>query len=231
MGASSTHTPESHATGGTPDGPPCRRGDAPRGAHAVGDADPRRAHAIRHVGRPRAAIAPAPDRDRPQGGRRGDRAHRERDPRRPPPDPRAAVRDDERDARLERAGARRAGPRSGRALAAPGFDRGGRAMSTPWTRQRWRPSTRSSAKRSRTRRSTPARPRRTSACTPSDGTLHIEIEDRGRGIVPVPDDDPHFGVPIMRARAEALGGYLDVESTPGHGTTVVAELPVARTGG
>lgn len=64
-----------------------------------------------------------------------------------------------------------------------------------------------------------------------DGTLHIEIEDRGRGIVPVPDDDPHFGVRIMRARAEALGGYLDVESTPGHGTTVVAELPVARTGG
>jgi signal transduction histidine kinase len=65
----------------------------------------------------------------------------------------------------------------------------------------------------------------------SDGTLHIEIEDRGRGIVPVPNDDPHFGVGIMRARAEALGGYLDVESTPGHGTTVVAELPVARTGG
>jgi len=64
-----------------------------------------------------------------------------------------------------------------------------------------------------------------------EGTLHIEIEDRGRGIVPVPDDDPHFGVPIMRARAEALGGYLDVASTPGHGTTVVAELPVARTGG
>lgn len=64
-----------------------------------------------------------------------------------------------------------------------------------------------------------------------EGTLHIEIEDRGRGIVPVPDDDPHFGVRIMRARAEALGGYLDVESTPGHGTTVVAELPVARTGG
>ncbi|HTG47850.1 MAG TPA: ATP-binding protein [Actinomycetota bacterium] len=65
----------------------------------------------------------------------------------------------------------------------------------------------------------------------AEGMLHIEIEDRGRGIVPVPDDDPHFGVRIMRARAEALGGFLDVESTPGHGTTVVAELPVARTGG
>lgn len=63
------------------------------------------------------------------------------------------------------------------------------------------------------------------------GSLHIEIEDRGRGIVPVPDDDPHFGVGIMRARAEALGGSLNVESTPGHGTTVVAELPIPRTGG
>jgi signal transduction histidine kinase len=56
--------------------------------------------------------------------------------------------------------------------------------------------------------------------------LRVEVEDRGRGIVAVTDDDPHFGLRIMRARAEALGGALDVESTPGHGTTVTAVLPV-----
>jgi signal transduction histidine kinase len=61
--------------------------------------------------------------------------------------------------------------------------------------------------------------------------VRVEIEDRGRGIAVVSDEDPHFGVGIMRARAEALGGWLDVESTPGRGTTVVAVLPVGRAGG
>jgi signal transduction histidine kinase len=61
-------------------------------------------------------------------------------------------------------------------------------------------------------------------------TLHIEVVDRGRGMVAVTDDDPHFGIRIMRARAESLGGTLEMTSTPGHGTTVVAELPAARDG-
>ena len=61
--------------------------------------------------------------------------------------------------------------------------------------------------------------------------IRVEIEDRGRGIVAVKDDDPHFGVPIMRARAEKLGGSLDVGSTPGRGTMVVAVLPFQRAGG
>jgi len=65
----------------------------------------------------------------------------------------------------------------------------------------------------------------------TDAEVRIEVEDRGRGIAVVTDEDPHFGVPIMRARTEALGGSLNVESTPGHGTTVVAVLPVGRAGG
>jgi signal transduction histidine kinase len=61
-------------------------------------------------------------------------------------------------------------------------------------------------------------------------TLHVEVQDRGRGMVAVTDTDPHFGIRIMRARAEALGGSLDMTSTPGRGTTVVAVLPVTRAG-
>lgn len=61
-------------------------------------------------------------------------------------------------------------------------------------------------------------------------TLHMEVQDRGRGMVAVPDDDPHFGIRIMRARAESIGGTLEMTSTPGHGTTVVTELPVVRAG-
>jgi len=67
--------------------------------------------------------------------------------------------------------------------------------------------------------------------TATAAEIRVEIEDRGRGIVAVKDEDPHFGVPIMRARAEKLGGSLDVGSTPGRGTTVVAVLPSQRAGG
>ncbi len=61
-------------------------------------------------------------------------------------------------------------------------------------------------------------------------TLRVEVEDRGRGVAAVPDHDPHFGVRNMRTRAESVGGSLDVESTPGHGTIVVAVLPVGGRG-
>jgi signal transduction histidine kinase len=60
--------------------------------------------------------------------------------------------------------------------------------------------------------------------------LRIEVEDLGRGITVVGDDEPHFGIRIMRGRARSVGGSLEVESTPGHGTTVVAVFPVGGRG-
>jgi two-component system, NarL family, nitrate/nitrite sensor histidine kinase NarX len=63
-----------------------------------------------------------------------------------------------------------------------------------------------------------------------EGEFRIEIEDHGRGLTAVRDDDPHFGLRIMRTRAESVGGSLVVESTPGHGTTVLAVLPVGGRG-
>ena len=64
-----------------------------------------------------------------------------------------------------------------------------------------------------------------------EGELAVEIEDHGRGLTAVGDDDPHFGLRIMRTRAETVGGSLVVESTPGHGTMVRAVLPVGGRGG
>jgi len=63
-------------------------------------------------------------------------------------------------------------------------------------------------------------------------TLTIEVEDRGRGIpiVAVTDKDQHFGLQMMRARAEETGGSMDIRSTPGSGTLVVAVLPVGARG-
>jgi signal transduction histidine kinase len=64
----------------------------------------------------------------------------------------------------------------------------------------------------------------------SEHELRIEVEDRGRGIAAVTDDDPHFGLRLLRARAEQLGGSVDIGSTPGSGVRVVASLPVERRG-
>jgi signal transduction histidine kinase len=62
--------------------------------------------------------------------------------------------------------------------------------------------------------------------------LFIEVEDHGRGIpiVAVTDRDQHFGLQMMRARAEDTGGSFDIRSTPGSGTHVTAVLPVAGRG-
>ena len=56
--------------------------------------------------------------------------------------------------------------------------------------------------------------------------LRIEVEDRGHGIEGPQDEDPHFGLRLMRGRAEEIGGSIQIESKPGTGTRVVAVLPV-----
>jgi signal transduction histidine kinase len=58
------------------------------------------------------------------------------------------------------------------------------------------------------------------------GKLRIEVEDRGQGIEEADDEDRHFGLRLMRGRAEEIGGTIQIESKPGTGTRVVAVLPV-----
>lgn len=60
--------------------------------------------------------------------------------------------------------------------------------------------------------------------------MRIEVEDHGRGIEPAENDDPHFGLHMMRVRAEDIGGTVEIGSTPGGGTRVVALLPVGGRG-
>ena len=56
--------------------------------------------------------------------------------------------------------------------------------------------------------------------------LRIEVTDRGRGIAAVTDDDPHFGLRLLRTRVHEINGSIEVESTPGRGVRVIAVLPV-----
>jgi two-component system nitrate/nitrite sensor histidine kinase NarX len=61
--------------------------------------------------------------------------------------------------------------------------------------------------------------------------LRIEVEDRGHGIIATDaDGDPHFGLRLMRGRAEQIGGTIEIDSNPGSGTRVVAVLPVGGRG-
>ncbi len=58
--------------------------------------------------------------------------------------------------------------------------------------------------------------------------VQIVIADDGRGFdINQRSDEPesHFGLSIMRERAKLVGGELEIRSTPGQGTRILATLP------
>jgi signal transduction histidine kinase len=44
------------------------------------------------------------------------------------------------------------------------------------------------------------------------------------------DDDPHFGLRLLRTRVHEIDGSIEIESTPGRGVRVIAVLPVGGQG-
>jgi signal transduction histidine kinase len=65
-----------------------------------------------------------------------------------------------------------------------------------------------------------------------DRELHVQVEDNGRGfdVAGTQASAGHQGLKIMRERAEEMGGRLEVESQPGHGTKVRLMAPLAGEG-
>jgi len=62
------------------------------------------------------------------------------------------------------------------------------------------------------------------------GKVRLEVEDRGRGFDPRAvarggGPGERVGLAGMLERVELLGGELSIESSPGNGTCVVAEVP------
>jgi len=59
----------------------------------------------------------------------------------------------------------------------------------------------------------------------------LDVYDDGAGFDPAaaapPSDAGGYGLRAMRQRVEQLGGVFSVESTPGEGTVVAAQLPAA----
>ncbi|MHC6219035.1 sensor histidine kinase [Arthrobacter sp. MMS24-S77] len=62
------------------------------------------------------------------------------------------------------------------------------------------------------------------------GAVTLDVFDDGRGFdpaaVPPPSEKGGYGLRAMRQRVEQLGGVFSVESSPGEGTVVAAQLPL-----
>jgi signal transduction histidine kinase len=61
------------------------------------------------------------------------------------------------------------------------------------------------------------------------GSAVVVVEDDGEGFDPGTTRTGSLGFVGMRERIELVGGRLTIESAPGAGTTVAAEVPVTRT--
>jgi signal transduction histidine kinase len=60
--------------------------------------------------------------------------------------------------------------------------------------------------------------------------LRVEIEDWGVGFDPEKVDSTHFGLQGIHQRARIFGGTASIESQPGGGTRITAELPIVEAG-
>jgi two-component system, NarL family, sensor histidine kinase UhpB len=62
--------------------------------------------------------------------------------------------------------------------------------------------------------------------------VEVEVQDRGQGFQASPDvpGGGHLGLEMMRRLVAEVRGTLDIESSPGRGTRVVARLPVDERG-
>jgi signal transduction histidine kinase len=58
------------------------------------------------------------------------------------------------------------------------------------------------------------------------GAVAAVIEDDGAGFDPASDADDRLGLVGMRERLALLDGRLEIESSAGAGTTLVAEVPL-----
>lgn len=60
-----------------------------------------------------------------------------------------------------------------------------------------------------------------------EGVLTLEVADDGRGIAPEMLEKPKaFGLKGLQERARTVGGWLDISSRPGQGTSVILSIPL-----
>jgi len=65
-------------------------------------------------------------------------------------------------------------------------------------------------------------------CSQGGEQVCISVEDDGQGFYPgevLKEGGQHYGLQIMRERAESVGGSLELDSQPGQGTRVIVCVP------
>jgi signal transduction histidine kinase len=65
--------------------------------------------------------------------------------------------------------------------------------------------------------------------------IEVDVEDDGVGfdtaeLAPSVDENGRFGLFSIRVRLDPLGGHIEVESEPGHGTRVTLMAPLKGNG-
>lgn len=67
------------------------------------------------------------------------------------------------------------------------------------------------------------------------GAVRVEVRDDGRGFVPTqvpkPGNSGGFGLYSIRERLATLGGRMEIDSAPGHGTVAALTVPLRESGG
>lgn len=63
-----------------------------------------------------------------------------------------------------------------------------------------------------------------------DDQIQLQIVDHGVGFDPSATHKASFGLFSIRERVELLGGHLDVESAPSHGTSITLAIPLVEAG-
>ena len=62
-----------------------------------------------------------------------------------------------------------------------------------------------------------------------DGMVTVEVCDNGTGFDTTSSFPGHLGLHSMQERVKSLGGELEIESIPGQGTCIQAQVPVHTT--
>lgn len=61
----------------------------------------------------------------------------------------------------------------------------------------------------------------------AEGVLTLEVSDNGRGIAKSEFSKDHaFGIKGLHERAKTVGGWLDVSTRSGHGTSIILSIPL-----
>ena len=63
--------------------------------------------------------------------------------------------------------------------------------------------------------------------TDSGNVLTLEISDNGRGFTPVEQGKPKaYGLKGLQERAKSVGGWLDISTYGGKGTSIILSVPL-----